>query len=52
VTIDAESLGAIPEVVAVASGAPKGPAVRAALEGRLVQGLVVDHELAHTLLAD
>jgi hypothetical protein len=45
VTIDAESLAAIPEVVAVASGAPKGSAVRAALEGHLVQGLVVDHEL-------
>lgn len=52
ITIDAESLAAIPEVVAVASGAAKGPAVRAALEGGLVQGLVVDHELADTLLAD
>ncbi|MGO4343258.1 sugar-binding transcriptional regulator [Pedococcus sp. 2YAF34] len=51
ITIDAEALRAIPEVVAVASGAPKGPAVRAALEGRLVQGLVVDHELADALLA-
>ena len=52
VTIDAESLRVIPEVVAVASGAPKGPAVRAALEGHLVQGLVVDQELAEALLAD
>ncbi|WP_406832652.1 sugar-binding domain-containing protein [Pedococcus sp. KACC 23699] len=52
ITIDAESLGAVPEVVAVASGAAKGPAVRAALEGGLVQGLVVDHELADVLLGD
>ncbi|MEP6854320.1 MAG: sugar-binding domain-containing protein [Pedococcus sp.] len=51
ITIDAEALAAIPEVIAVASGAAKGPAVRAALEGRLVQGLVVDHQLADTLLA-
>jgi DNA-binding transcriptional regulator LsrR (DeoR family) len=52
ITIDADALRAIPEVIAVASGAPKGRAVRAALEGRLVQGLVVDHELADSLLAD
>ena len=52
ITIDAEVLDAIPEVVAVASGAAKGTAVRAALEGRLVQGLVVDHQLAAALLSD
>jgi DNA-binding transcriptional regulator LsrR (DeoR family) len=52
ITIDAEALSGIPEVIAVASGRAKGAAVRAALEGRLVQGLVVDHELADSLLAD
>lgn len=50
ITIDPDVLAAIPEVLAVASGATKGPAVRAALEGRLVQGLVVDHTLADMLL--
>ena len=52
ITIEPDVLAAIPEVIAVASGAAKGPAVRAALEGHLVQGLVVDHKLADTLLAD
>ena len=50
ITIDPVVLAAIPEVIAVASGAAKGPAVRAALEGGLVQGLVVDHTLASALL--
>jgi DNA-binding transcriptional regulator LsrR (DeoR family) len=52
VTIDADVLAGIPEVVAVASGHAKAPAVRAALGGGLVQGLVVDTGLAEALLAD
>ncbi|GAB3441064.1 sugar-binding domain-containing protein [Phycicoccus ginsengisoli] len=51
VTIDADVLTGIPEVIALASGPAKAPAVRAALEGGLVQGLVVDTSLAEALLA-
>jgi len=51
-TIEPEVLGGFREVIAVVSGEAKAPAVRAALEGGLVQGLVVDAPLAHVLLAD
>jgi DNA-binding transcriptional regulator LsrR (DeoR family) len=51
VTIDADVLAGIPEVIALASGPVKAPAVRAALRGRLVEGLVVDTGLAEALLA-
>jgi DNA-binding transcriptional regulator LsrR (DeoR family) len=51
ITIDPDQLARIPEVIAVVSGAEKATAVRAALEGGLVQGLVTDLELATSLLA-
>ena len=51
-TIDPEVFAGIPEVVAVVAGASKARAVRAALEGHLVHGLVVDTALADVLLAD
>lgn len=51
ITIDPEILKAVPEVIAVVSGAAKSAAVRAALDGGLVHGLVVDTTLADVLLA-
>lgn len=51
ITIDPEILKAVPEVIAVVSGATKAAAVRAALDGGLVHGLVVDTTLADVLLA-
>lgn len=50
VTLTAQQLRGIPEVIAVVRGADKAPAVRAALAGGLVKSLVVDTELANTLL--
>lgn len=50
ITLSADDLAAIPEVIAVVSGTSKAPAVRAALKGGLVQGLVVDTTLAQALL--
>lgn len=50
ITLGADTLARIPEVIGVVSGTSKAPAVRAALEGRLVQGLVVDSDLARALL--
>lgn len=52
ITMAPEDLLAIPEVIAVVSGASKAVAVRTALEGGLVQALVVDTTLADVLLAD
>jgi DNA-binding transcriptional regulator LsrR (DeoR family) len=52
ITMGPDDLARIPEVIAVASGAAKGAAVRAALDGGLVHGLVVDVTLADVLLAD
>lgn len=49
-TLSPAALQQIPEVIAVVSGAAKAPAVRAALEGGLVQGLVIDAALADALL--
>ena len=51
ITIDPEILKAVPEVIAVVAGAAKAAAVRAALDGGLVHGLVVDATLADVLLA-
>jgi DNA-binding transcriptional regulator LsrR (DeoR family) len=50
ITLDERALRAIPEVVAVVSGAAKADAVGAALRGGLAQSLVVDSELARALL--
>lgn len=51
ITMDPEDLARVPEVIAVVSGASKASAVRAALAGGLVHGLVVDASLADVLLA-
>jgi len=52
ITISEAGLRGIREVIAVVSGAAKQEAVRAALQGDLVQGLVTDSELAQALLAE
>jgi DNA-binding transcriptional regulator LsrR (DeoR family) len=52
VTLGAEQLRGIPEVIAVVTGATKEAAVRAALCGGLVHSLVVDAELARALLRE
>ena len=51
ITMDPDDLQRVAEVIAVVSGASKSGAVRAALEGGLVQGLVIDATLADVLLA-
>lgn len=50
ITLTERDLAAIPEVIAVVSGEAKGPAVRAALGGGLVHGIVTDSQLAAALL--
>jgi DNA-binding transcriptional regulator LsrR (DeoR family) len=51
ITLDADNLVKIPEVIAVVSGMSKSSAVRAALEGGLIHGMVTDSTLAGALLA-
>jgi DNA-binding transcriptional regulator LsrR (DeoR family) len=51
ITLDPDSLARIPQVIAVVSGAFKAPAVRAALDGGLIHGLVTDTALADALLS-
>jgi DNA-binding transcriptional regulator LsrR (DeoR family) len=48
--IDAEQMRAIPEVVVIAYGTAKAPAVRSALVSGLVGGLVTHSSVARTLL--
>ena len=48
--IDAEQLRSIPEVVVIAYGTPKAPAVRAALRSGLVGSLVTHASVARSLL--
>lgn len=50
ITLGPDNFLRIPEVIAVVSGAAKATAVRAALQGRLVQALVIDAPLADALL--
>lgn len=50
VTLSAEQLGAVPDVVAIVAGQGKVEAIRAALRGGLVNGLVTDAALATALL--
>jgi DNA-binding transcriptional regulator LsrR (DeoR family) len=50
--IGLDRLRAIPSVIGVAHGAGRGPAVRAALAGGLVDFLVCDDALARALLAE
>lgn len=52
VTIGADELRAIPEVIGIVSGRPKAAAVGAALRGGLVNALVVDVVHADALLAE
>ena len=52
ITLRSDTLASIPEVIGVVCGTSKAPAVRAAVEGGLVQGLVVDTGLAKMLLED
>jgi len=46
-----DDLRAIPTVLAVAVGAVKGPAIRAALRGQLIDVLVCDEAAAHAVLS-
>jgi DNA-binding transcriptional regulator LsrR (DeoR family) len=48
--IGADQLRAVPEVIAVVSGAVRGPAVRAAVLGGFVTSIVTDTDLADALL--
>lgn len=50
ITLSAQQLVAIPDVIAIAVGRDKADAVRAALHGHLVNGLVTDDALATALL--
>lgn len=52
ITIGADELRAIPEVIGIVSGRPKAAAVGAALRGGLVNALVVDVVHADALLAE
>jgi len=52
IAIDADQMRAIPEVIAIAYGMAKAPAVVAALRSGLVSGLVTHTALARALLAD
>lgn len=49
--VTADEMLAIPEVIGIAHGTAKADAVRAALRGKLVSGLVTHSALAHALLA-
>lgn len=49
--IDWPALAAVPEVIAVAGGGAKAPAVRAALRSGLVHRLITDQHCAEALLA-
>jgi DNA-binding transcriptional regulator LsrR (DeoR family) len=48
--IDAKQLQAIPDVIAIAYGAPKAAAVRAALRGGFISSLVTHTAMATMLL--
>ena len=50
--ISAAGMRAIPEVIAIAYGVSKAPAVRAALTSGFVRGLVTHSTLAAALLAE
>lgn len=50
ISVTAEQMRRIPEVIAIAYGAAKAPAVRAAIEGGLVKSLVTHSGLARELL--
>lgn len=50
--VELDDLRAIPVVAGVAVGAVKGPAIRAALQGRLIDVLICDEAAARAVLAD
>ena len=50
ISIDAEQLRRIPEVIGIVYGAPKADAVHAALQGRFVSSLVTHPAMARALL--
>jgi DNA-binding transcriptional regulator LsrR (DeoR family) len=52
ICVSAHQLRAIPEVLAIACGADRSPAVRAAVRGGLVDSLVTHADLARALLDD
>lgn len=49
--VNLEDLRAIPTVLAVAVGAVKGPSIRAAIRGELIDVLVCDEAAAHAVLS-
>jgi DNA-binding transcriptional regulator LsrR (DeoR family) len=51
IAISLEQLRAVPEVVAIAGGAAKAPAILAALRSGLIHRLITDEEAARVLLA-
>jgi len=51
IAISAEQLRAVPDVVAIAGGAAKAPAIHAALQSGLIHRLITDEEAARLLLA-
>jgi DNA-binding transcriptional regulator LsrR (DeoR family) len=48
--VDLDDLRRIPTVVGVAAGSEKAPAVLAALRGGIIDGLIADASLAHSIL--
>ena len=51
IVVSAEQLRSVPEVIGIAYGVQKAPAVRSAMRGGLVDGLVTHAPLARALLA-
>jgi len=51
IAISPDQLRAVPDVVAIAGGAPKAPAILAALRSGLIHQLITDEEAARLLLA-
>ena len=49
--VSLDDLRAVPTVLAVAVGAVKGPGIRGALRGRLIDALVCDEAAAHAVLS-
>jgi DNA-binding transcriptional regulator LsrR (DeoR family) len=48
--VDLDDLHAVPTMVGIATGSEKTVGVLAALKGRLVNGLITDAFLAHSVL--
>jgi lsr operon transcriptional repressor len=52
IAISPDQLRAVPDVVAIAGGAAKAPAILAALLSGLIHQLITDEEAARLLLAE